>query len=73
MAACDLNAWRVSYGIRRERVKAACPEHFPDKVPSCPGVPPSSFFSEGCVFNVSFFVSEAADPSTMSSHSLLAA
>jgi hypothetical protein len=29
-------------------LKAAHPEQFPDRVPTCPGVPPSSFFSKGC-------------------------
>jgi hypothetical protein len=55
-------------------LKAACPERFPEKLRAGPGVPPSSlFFSEGCALDVPSFISKGANPSTMSSHSLLAA
>jgi hypothetical protein len=50
-------------------LKAKCPERFPDKVRAGPGVPPSSlFFSKGCASDVTSFVSERAEASTMSSH-----
>jgi hypothetical protein len=51
-------------------LKAACPEWFPDKVRAGPGVPPPAFFSEGYAFDISSFISEGADPTTVSIHPL---
>jgi hypothetical protein len=63
--------WLLSNCSYCSLLKAVCPEWFPDKVWAGPGVPPSSFFfSKGCALDVSSFISEKAEPSPISGHSL---